>query len=313
MLVNLLGLENSRSLYLDDTESTSVRKTDLAGYKESELRHLLMQYGIRATEPLFAKRIILVEGPSDLQLLTGLIERRVGRTPDQMDVLFVNAGGKDGVLRLAELLTALGTEWRAVLDWDAAFSSEMPYTSAGLGGKNKASAVSAIELVGEILAGETKRACNARKQLRAIRTEVENGRPVQTAYDGSVIERLAKVVKRLSAVDIGQLRESIRKGHKKNYRQHIGRLNTCIWSGTLEDVVLTNEEKAKAVEALLIKRGRIKSPLPDDRRTQQLRGLLHNSGQDAELWSDLVKTFEDQGLFARTEVNMALDFIMDGL
>lgn len=313
MLVNLLGLENSRSLYLDNAESTALRKTDLAGYKESELRHLLMQYGIRATEPLFAKRIILVEGPSDFQLLTGLIERRFGRSPDQMDVLLINAGGKDGVVRLAELLTALGAEWRAVLDWDAAFSSEVPYTSVGLGGEDQASVISAIELVGGILAGETKRGGNARKQLKAIRTEVEKGRPVQMAYDGSVIERLAKAVKKLSAVDIVQLREAIRKGHKKNYRQHVGRLNAWLWSGTLEDVVLTSEEKVKTVEAVLIKRGKIKSPLPEDRRTQQLRSLLHNSGQDVELWSALVKTFEDQGLFARTEVNMAVDFIMDGL
>jgi len=313
MLVNLLGLENAHSLYIDKGDSTAVREADLAGYKESELRHLLMQYGIRATEPLFAKRIILVEGPSDLQLLTRLIELRVGRSPDQLDVLLINAGGKDGVVRLAELLTALGTEWRAVLDWDAAFSSETPYTAAGLGGKDTASVISAIELVGGILAGETKRGGNARKQLKAIRTEVEKGRPVQMAYDGSVIERLAKAVKKLSAVDIGQLREAIRKGHKKNYRQHVGRLNAWLWSGTLEDVVLTSEERIKTVEAVLIKRGKIKSPLPEDRRTQQLRSLLHNSGQDVELWSALVKTFEDQGLFARTEVNMALDFIMDGL
>jgi predicted ATP-dependent endonuclease of OLD family len=175
MLVNLLGLENAHSLYIDKSDSTAVRKMDLGGYQENELRHLLMQYGIRATEPLFAKRIVLVEGPSDLQLLTRLIELRIGRSPDQLDVLLINAGGKDGVARLAELLTALGTEWKAVLDWDAAFSSETPYTATGFNGKDKASLIAAIQLVDEVLALETRRGVNARKQLKAIRAEVEGG------------------------------------------------------------------------------------------------------------------------------------------
>ena len=313
MLVNLLGLENARSLYIDNGDSTAVRNADLAGYRESELRHLLMQYGIRATEPLFAKRIILVEGPSDLQLLTRLIELRVGRSPDQLDVLLVNAGGKDGVVRLAELLSALGTEWRAVLDWDAAFSSETPYTSANLRGKDKSSVISAIQLVDEVLAIETKRGGNARKQLKAIKIEVENGQPVRKAYDGSAIERLVKAVKKLSAVDISQLREAIRRRHKTKYRLYVGRLNTWLWSGTLEDVLLTNEERVKAVEAVLIKRGKIKSPLPEGHRAQHLRSILHNAGQDVELWSSLVEAFQKDGLFARTEVNMALEFIMKGL
>jgi hypothetical protein len=92
----------------------------------------------------------------------------------------------------------------------------------------------------------------------------------------------------------------------------VSRLNTWLWSGTLEEVLLTSDQRVNAVEAVLLARGKIKSSLPEALRSQQVRGILHNAGQDIELWSNLVEAFENEGLFARTEVNMVLEFIMDG-
>ncbi len=93
----------------------------------------------------------------------------------------------------------------------------------------------------------------------------------------------------------------------------MSRLNTWLWSGTLEDVLLSNEKRVRTVETVLIRRRKIRSPLPEDHRADHLRGILHNAGQDVELWSAVVEAVENDGLFARTEVNMALDFIMKDL
>ncbi len=314
MLVNLLGLENARTLYLDSQECTAVRDSDLGGYKgkEKELRHLLMQYGVRATEPLFAKRIVIVEGPSDLYMLARLVELRFGRTPDQMDVLFVNAGGKDGVVKLIELFTALGTDWRAVLDWDAAYSAEVPYTANSLNNTSKIDVIKAINSVSAVMVSESRRGRKAVKMLEAIKSEVENGSVGQIAYDGSVVEKLVKLLKKLSAVDIAQLREAIKRRRKTQFRMQMAKVNTWLWCGTIEEMVLSNHERCEVVEQLFISKGKLKSKFHEDRQ-KHLCGVLHNSGHDVSLLSSVVEQLEKKGLFARSEVNLALDFVMDGL
>lgn len=313
MLVNLLGLENAHPLFADKKRGTSSRPISLGGYTEGALRHLLLQYGVRATEPLFARRIVLVEGPTDAHVLTRLIELRSGRSPEKMDLLFVVAGGKDGVVKLAELLTAMGTDWRAVLDWDAAFSVEMPYTVPSMREAQKATVISAIDTLKNALDDGNKRGKNAVKNLVAIRQELENGRRSPAAYDGSVLERIAKVVRKLPASEISQLRESIRRRHGATYRPLTKQLNTWLWSGSIEDVMLFGLQRLDTLEALLIETGKLPAPLQPNVRQKQLRAIMHNSGQDIDLLSRMVERFESKGLFARTEINQATGFLMEGL
>ena len=269
-----------------------------------------MHFGLRVTEPLFARRIILVEGPSDLHIISRLIELRHGRSPDQLEILIVGAGGKAGVAQLAEILSAMGADWRAILDWDAAFNAEQPFLDGAIAEDLQDDLVQSVELLEANLNPDTKRGKNAAKLLRVVKNQITAGPPSPTAYDDSVLEKIARAVRKLSAADISMLRSALSTNRKTDYRELVRQMNVWVWGGTIEDMMLSNEGRLDQFESLLIRKGILPAPLTAVDRAEQLKRKLHSFGHDVDLLTSVVDEFEERRLFSRSEVNMALDFVM---
>jgi len=171
ILMNHTGLTSIISLYADEDRITHMHKRDLSGYTtEKEIRTILGKYGVRATEPLLCRRILVVEGVTDSAILSHLVALRYGSSPDRLDLLIVPAGGKNGVVELCTLLHALDVDWMAVFDWDSALGNEIPLTKSGLPTLTVADAIGALPKLQAVLDNSKKRGRNATKCLVSCHT-----------------------------------------------------------------------------------------------------------------------------------------------
>ncbi len=307
------GLEPVRPLF-SNTGVTQRRKvTIFKHYTDKQARTHLDAYGLRLTEPLLTNRVLIVEGASDKVVLSALFEKRFGRTVDQADLLVVAAGGKDRVVALVHLIHCLGVDWKCVMDNDALYSVETPYIQP-LQAEQRAEALAAIDLVKQILSGQTKRGTNAAKLLSAVRSEVDQGLPTRTLYDGSALQRLIEKTGLLSGAEQGQLRTSLTTARKRESRELLAKANTFVWSGTIEEVLLRNDDAMSCVENQLLADGKLKNSfIGQPNRRATLINKLHGCANEPAVLHGVVSALDDEGHFRRSEVNECFNSIFSGL
>ncbi|MCK4623654.1 MAG: AAA family ATPase, partial [Desulfuromonadales bacterium] len=199
--VLLRNFDVSRVISLNFRESTGTvkRDVDVSGYTDKHIRSELLYYGVRAYEPLLCKQIVVVEGSSDAIVLANMIEIRSRRTCDELDISLVAADGKSKVVRICRLLNALGADWRAILDWDAVMSDELPSTKRGLSTIQGVAGQAAITLPKTLMSGANKRSRNSVKELDRIMSELQKGHPPISVYQNSQLKSLIDETKGLSA------------------------------------------------------------------------------------------------------------------
>ena len=81
VLISHFGFDDLHPLQMNGERKTERQAMDLGDLTDPQLRALLHKYGLRVTEPLLARRIVVCEGPSDAVVLSRLIERRRWRDP----------------------------------------------------------------------------------------------------------------------------------------------------------------------------------------------------------------------------------------
>jgi len=276
----------------------------LSQFTEKQARAHLDSYGLRLTEPLLSSRVIVVEGATDKVVLSTLFEKRTGGTIDQADFLLLAAGGKDKAVTLCNLLGCLGVDWRCVMDRDAAFSSEVPYSKPALPAADLAAGIAAINTVAGLLDTSAKRGRNAVKSLNAILHEFSSGRPAPMHFEGSPLKTLLDKTKTLSAAEQTQLKAALAANSKRESWRLLGKAQTFIWSATLEEVLLRKPEAEDCVESALVTIGELAAPLPRDaKRRAILINKLHDAGNMPPVLSQVVLALEDGGHFNRSEVN----------
>lgn len=299
-----IGFKPLRPL-IQTSGATVLRKITLSGqFTEKQIRAYLDLYGLRLTEPLLSSRVIVVEGVTDKVVLSTLFEKRTGGTIDQAGFLLIAAGGKDKAVTLVHILSCLGVDWRCVMDRDAAFSSEVPYTKAGITALEVSASITAIDTIAGILDVSKKRGKNALNSISAIRQELATHRPLPRQYEGSPLKSLLENTKLLTIAERITLKNALAGGGKREALRLLGKTNTFIWSGTLEEVILRNTAATNCVEASLIASGEIASPLPaNGTRTAALINKLHEAGNTPHILSQIVVDLENAGHFNRSEVN----------
>jgi predicted ATPase len=310
-----VGFSPLRPLAQNKNGFTTRRKISLLDhYSEKQARAYLESYGLKLTEPLLASRVIVLEGVTDRVVLATLFEKRMGMTPDQADLLLIAAGGKERAGMLCHLLHCLGVDWRCVLDRDAAFSSEVPYSKLNLSVSAIQAGVSAVDTLRELIDESTKRGGNATKSLLAIRNELATDRPAPKHFEGSPLKTLLEKTGVLTGTEQAELKNALTFNRKRECWKLFGKARTFVWSSILEEVLLHNAESENCVERALLSCGELTSPLlRDPNRHVVLLNKLHDTGNKPDVLSQMVTALEDGGHFSRTEVNECFGILFNHL
>jgi len=300
-----VGFSPLRPLLQTDTGLTVRRAmTVLDHYTEKQARAHLESFGLKLTEPLLTRRVIVVEGPTDRVALSALFEKRAGATTDQRDFLVLVAGGKDKVVVLSHLLECLGVDYRCVMDRDASLSSGVPYSKAGLAGADIASGITAIDTLSALIDISQKRGSNAINSLTAIRSELATSRPVPQVYEGSPLKALITKNGSLTLTEQSQLKAALVANQKRLSWRLLAKAKVFLWSTTLEGVLLHNADSENCVEDTLVAAGEFAGPLTgSSTRRAALCNKLHGLGNKPEVLARVICALEDNGSFRWTEMN----------
>ena len=278
--------------------------TLLTEFTEKQARATLESYGVRLTEPLLTRWVVVFEGVTDKAIFASLFEKRQGLSADQADVLLVAAGGKDKVVSLCHLLECLGVEWCCVMDADAAMSSEVPYLVSGATATDKANGIAAVDTLKALLDTSKKRGKNAVNSLNAITHELATASPPVQPFDGSPLKLLVDKTKTLNLTEQAQLKAALIAGRKREAWGLLEKSNAFIWSSTVEEVLLHDAASEACVENTLIAADLLAAPLTTDpHRRVALINKLHEAGHTPTVLAQVVTALEDGGHFNRGELN----------
>jgi ABC-type polar amino acid transport system ATPase subunit len=307
IMIDSIDIRNVRGVYKGAKGDTQLRETSLEDYTDKEIRWFLAQYNLQVTEPMLSRRTIVVEGPFDLAIMRALFAERMGKSPEEYDIALIAGGGKGPLVKLCSMLSALGVDWYAVLDRDAAYSTEVPFTIEGLRSEDGAAADVCIELLEPVLDSDTRRGRRAIAMLEDVSEELNNGRPVERLFAGSHLEALLK----LTGATLKEKNALVAALRYKKKRQTIDILannGIWMWRGTIEQAILSKPESYEIVEEVLIKTGKLSRPLNSNReRTIQRR--LKKLAYEPDIVHKIVSKLEARGLFARTEINVAVNYL----
>lgn len=288
------------------------RDIDMSHYSPKEAKHVLRYYGIKAWQPLLCKRIIAVEGAIDAAILKSTIEVRCGRTSEELDIEILAAGGKPKVLELCKLFSALRVDWLAVLDWDAALSDEVPLTKLGLDSKQRGKALYAVLQTRAALDGSMKRGRKAIDGLDRIRAELVSGRKEPSVFAGSFLESYLSALRLLTKADTQRLRTHLEAKQRRKYSNLLRKANVFLWSGTIEEVLLSNTMREEEAESFLIARGLLSKRI-ENRRKEKLMSTIHSMAHLPDELARMVERLESKGLLSYSELHAAEKQIVSGL
>ena len=289
---------------------------DLGNHTDSQLRALLHKYGLRVTEPLLARRIVVCEGPSDAVVLSRLIELRYGVTPDQLDLVMVAAGGAQNVVEIVHFLDGLGADWRAVLDWDAIFDRNPPQTQDGLTEEDRQAAEEGVDALLATLVQDNRNR-RLKKTLRKLKRELGGDRPTPRLYEGSKLAKLlegAQTHSTLTQADRTKLIGGLSQEQVTVYGGVLKRYGVWLWQTDLEHEMMRRDGAADVVELVLQEAEVLSGPVrPREQRVDRLANTLHNRAEDPILLQRIVDQLDKENRFSYQPINKAIKFLVDGL
>lgn len=305
ILIDHVGL--NRTIRATSTPNRTAEFTPITvpDKKEAEIRALINQHGVRAIEPILARRVILVEGPSDVTILRSLAESRSGSQIENCEILIIPALGKHGVAKMAGLLSELDCDWYAVLDWDAAFGGQPPMADHSLTADFD-DAVNAIDNLIDFLDVNGARGRGLRKSFAALREEFTEGPPSVTVLDDSSLLQLLHNTGVFTAALERDLKRNLRNRKLRATWDLLEPRRIILWSGRVEDVLLTRESAVYAAEQALTERGiNVRNTGAIGDRRDRVANQLHNLTTRPEILVHAVKTLESGGHLSRTQMNRA--------
>jgi len=249
-LMNHFDLRSHVCLGLDD-ESKTVRRKFSPSLSDREYRAALSQFGLRPAEAMTARRVVVVEGATDVSLVRALYRHRFDRHPERDDVLVVPVSGKEQAARLALLLKDLGVDWLCLFDYDAALNESRPYFSSGLSSAASAGLVMAIDQVMPNLNTAVGRKSKPQKILEAMRDELTSGVRPTPGFAGSVVSNLVEKLGILSATARAALGPVIARRQHAKWRDPLIRSGIWLWSSTPEELLVEKPAALAAAESVL--------------------------------------------------------------
>lgn len=314
ILISHIGLDKVYHLTHSEQSGTTIKRSDFKKDDQASVSHLLMQFGLRVTEALFTKTVILVEGPTDVALFGRLIERRQKRNVDQLDLIIVPAGGKSTMSRLANALSKLGVDWLAILDFDAAYNTDsIPITDEEEFENidDEFDYSDAIESLEELVDTTNNRGRNVIKHLKLLKTELENGRPHYELYNGSALKQLLIDGRNASQRSQDQIVKAIRQNKKTIYRKLLKEMGVFLVRPDIENILVAKQVNLPEIERVLRKYKLIKTGTPTPCSKSLLTKRLHSIGHKSEILIEIVDSLDEISGFARTELNIYVDQIIE--
>lgn len=312
ILISQLGLEKVIHLKLKNSSGTQVTPSNLEGSSQSVLNHRLLKYGLRVTEALFTKLVILVEGATDAIVVGRLIELKSGKSSDQMDLLITPAGGKDNIVDIAEILEMLGVEWVAIFDFDAALTtSSIPITQGGIIFPEEMDVIEVIDNLLDDLDLRQKRGKKARTQLELIKNEIQNGVPRASYYDDSTLQDLMERVLGITTRNAANLKSAIRNERVHEIRQILGENNIWLMRPDLENTLIgRNGSNSYLIDPILRNAGRLNTDKNSPNYSRALINSLHQLSSAPEVLVEVVDAVENHSGLNRTDINLAVKEIV---
>jgi hypothetical protein len=302
-LLSHFGLTSIRRLGLVDSVTTYYSLEDLfAKFNPRELTLLLETYGVQAVEPLLADTVIVVEGPTDRTVLRKLFELRNQVSVDTCDILVVAAEGKDKVVKFCEILELMKVKWRAVLDWDAAFSETIPHFGA-VSAHVKPGLIASLQQISGLLDTGKRRGRNAVKALDALIDELNTGPQLQVTFDKSPVDRLITAGGKLSQQERNQLKSAIETRSVKVYRELLKKGNCWLWRDDLEAELIRNAACEATVESTLLRDGVLVAQCQPANRKGTLMKKLHALGNEPTKLAAVIEDLERDNHFSRSAMN----------
>lgn len=305
ILLAALGLGHARPVIASREGDTLLRNLDLSSFEESKIRRTLNQFNLRATEPLVSGSVILCEGPLDAAVVSALVECECGRSADELGLTVIQAGGKQPLTTLARFLTALGADWTAVMDWDAAFNCEFSRIRERLSPQEISATLQAIPAVEVILETEHKRGKQILKALQGVSSELQNGRLSPTVYDGSPLQELMGL-KNASTETQRKLKEALRGRQLRAFREILEKHGLWLWAVDLEGSLLQRAGSETVLEQSLIALGVLTQPVLEPNRKKHLKNLLKGLANRPYEVAEVITALKEAGCFNRTEVNRGI-------
>ncbi|EAQ96104.1 ATP-dependent nuclease [Congregibacter litoralis] len=312
ILLSQLGLEKALHLKIDNNTGTKVADSNLSGLSQTQLNHRLLKYGLRVTEALFSKLVVIVEGGTDAIVVGRLIEIRSGKSSDQMDLLLVPATGKENIVDIAEILQKLGVKWIAIFDFDAALTtSSVPITLGGMGFPEVVDALDAIDNILADIDTHQKRGRKARTQFELIKKELEDGIPKSEFYDNSTLQDMMERVHKISGRSAAALKSAIRNGRIQVIRQILSARGIWLIRPDLEyTLVGRNNGNLPVIDPILRRFNKLNALPGSPGYERAVVNSLHSLSSAPEILVDVVDAVDSNGGFSRTDINLAVKQIL---
>lgn len=311
ILIAHVGLDKAFHLTHSDQAGTTIAKSGFSPADQTNVSHLLMLFGLRLTEALFTKTVLLVEGASDVAVIGRLLERRLRRNLDQLDLLLVPAGGKGTMPELAEALTKLKIKWIAILDQDALYAECTPITSVeGYEEAKRENFVRELQKITACIDLTKKRGQKVKKHIDLLRSELENGRPKNEPFEKSVLEDLLIKGRNVGSSGLDRIKTAIQKNQKEVLKKILKSYNIFIMRPDIEHVLASKDNNIDVIESVLrkfdfIKKG-TKSPCCKDFIIKR----LHEVGRKSQVLTELVDRLDESSGFARTDLNAVVNEVV---
>jgi ABC-type transport system involved in cytochrome c biogenesis ATPase subunit len=306
ILIGIFGVGGLVPLALSAKLETEKRPLKVpAAWGDRELRRKLDHFGLRLTEPLFAAKVIVVEGPTDRAFFEALYEHVVGNRCEEDNVLVVPAGGKGSIPDLIEVLDALSANWRVVLDWDAVLSGEVSMLAPGA---PAAAALAAIATLQAAVTSGNRRGANFHKSLGNVEDELNGNVPIQAILNGSPLEKILDRTGELTGlVKRAELKTALTKKAKMKYWSLLEEAGVWVWEKDLEEQLLLNPVREQLVgQALVALNLATANQVAAAGARDFMAKTLHQSGYRPEIYKEIIARFALNAQLGRSHMNRAL-------
>lgn len=314
LVLNHVNFTNIYSLDMTEDGKTSIHTLDelFEEMPKKDIRIFLERYGIRATEPLLSKRVVIVEGLTDKTFISKIFELLHSKTVDSENCLIIPAGGKDDVVKTAKIMALMGVERRVLFDWDAASFDHRKHFLPIENEYAKTGVIEGLRRALGLMDLSHKRGSNSGKSLQRLINELENVSLVKKdSYQDSALYKIVHESHHLNAGDKAAIKSAVKGKMPKKLNDLLAKEGVFVLKVDLEEFFVSSSEVIAATEAYLI-RNKI---LNDDSgrshvgRKGQIRNLIHDMAHEPELLEGLIHEVHKVTGFKGTGLPACIKFL----
>jgi len=299
-ITDLIALQNLPDRY------TAVRKSNIT-FKDRDFRVALGRFGFKPAEALLSRKVLVVEGANDVTLVRMLIELHTNQSPDQQDVLVIDAGGKDSVSSLCQLLEQIGATWLAIFDWDATEDTRQPIFNPNLNSQTVSNLTQALSLITSNMYSNGPKKSKPLKSINNLIDELKSAK-VKFKYDflHSVIGKFITNTGSLNAADLSKLKVDIRQKRIRKIRSALKKPKIWLWSKSPEEILLPSANAEALVQGYLSQKSLIKRGTNQIVERMELINFLHNLGHEPKIMTEIIQLLWENGHLNKAEIKEAI-------